>query len=40
MNTFAASMPCAATIRRIQARLASDTFGESRAGEYLAMAGD
>ena len=33
------TMPCAATIRRTRARLVSDMFGESKAGEYQASAG-
>ena len=40
LNTFAPSMPCAAAIRRNRARLAFNTFGESRADEYQAPAGD
>ena len=39
LNTFAPSMPHAIAIRRNRARLASDTFGESRADEYQATAG-
>ena len=40
LNTFAPLMPRAVAIRRNRARLASDTFGESRADEYQATAGD
>ena len=40
LNTFAPSMPSAAAIRRNRARLAYNTFGESRADEYQAPAGD
>ena len=40
LSTVAPLLPCAIVIRRARARFFSDKFGESRAGEYQASAGD
>ena len=40
MSKVAPSLPYATVIRRARARFFSNKFGESRAGEYQASAGD